>query len=60
MRPKLLILDGSAMISTAYYAVLPNEVKFAKTEEERKSISIRSCTHLTALTPMRFMEWCVR
>ena len=36
MRPKLLILDGSAMISTAYYAVLPNEVKFAKTEEERE------------------------
>ena len=35
MRPKLLILDGSAMISTAYYAVLPNEVKFAKTEEEK-------------------------
>ena len=36
MRPKLLILDGSAMISTAYYAVLPNEVKFAKTEEEKE------------------------
>lgn len=38
MRPKLLILDGSAMISTAYYAVLPNEVKFAKTEEERGKV----------------------
>lgn len=36
MREKLLILDGSSMISTAYYALLPNEIKFAKSDEEKE------------------------
>lgn len=36
MRKKLLVLDGSSMISTAYYALLPTEIKFAKSDEERE------------------------
>lgn len=36
MRRKLLILDGSSMISTAYYALLPAEIKFAKSDEEKE------------------------
>lgn len=35
-RKKLLVVDGSSMLSTGYYAFLPNEIRFAKTEEERK------------------------
>jgi hypothetical protein len=26
MRPKLLIIDGSSMLATAYYAYMPNEI----------------------------------
>ena len=36
MRRKLLVLDGSSMISTSYYALLPTEIKFAKSDEERE------------------------
>lgn len=32
---KLLIIDGSSMLVTCYYANLPNEIKYAKTEEAR-------------------------
>jgi DNA polymerase-1 len=32
---KLLIVDGSSMLVTCYYATLPKEVMFAKTEEEK-------------------------
>lgn len=35
-RPKLLIVDGSSMLATAYYAYMPNEMKFAKSDEERE------------------------
>ena len=31
-----LIIDGSSMLSSNYYGSLPNEVKFAKTEEEKQ------------------------
>ncbi|MBT9778439.1 5'-3' exonuclease [Clostridium sp. MCC353] len=33
---KLVIVDGSSMLSTCYYAVLPREIMFAKTEEEKQ------------------------
>ena len=33
---KFVIVDGSSMLSTCYYAVLPREIMFAKTEEEKK------------------------
>lgn len=33
---KFVIIDGSSMLSTCYYAVLPRELMFAKTEEERQ------------------------
>ncbi len=33
---KFIIVDGSSMLSTCYYAVLPRELMFAKTEEERE------------------------
>ncbi len=36
MRSKLLIVDGSSMLATAYYAYMPNEMKFAKSDEERE------------------------
>lgn len=36
MSDKFIIIDGSSMLSTCYYAVLPRELMFAKTEEERK------------------------
>lgn len=35
-RPKLLIVDGSSMLATAYFAYMPNEMKFAKSDEERE------------------------
>lgn len=35
-RPKLLIVDGSSMLATAYYAYMPNEMKYAKSDEERE------------------------
>lgn len=35
MRKKLLIIDGSSMLTTAYYALLPNEIRFCKVPEER-------------------------
>lgn len=35
-RKKFLILDGSFMLSTAYYAFLPNEIRFAKEEAEKE------------------------
>lgn len=33
---KFLIIDGSSLLSTCYYAVLPREIMFAKTEEEKE------------------------
>lgn len=30
------MIDGSSLLSTCYYAVLPREIMFAKTEEEKK------------------------
>ena len=33
---KLLIIDGSSMLSTSYYGNLPKSVLFAKTEEEKE------------------------
>lgn len=36
MTGKLLIIDGSSLLSTCYYAVLPREIMFAKTEEEKR------------------------
>lgn len=32
---KFVIIDGSSLLSTCYYAVLPREIMFAKTEEEK-------------------------
>lgn len=34
---KFVIVDGSSMLSTCYYAVLPREIMFAKSEEEKQS-----------------------
>ena len=34
--PKLLIIDGSSMLSTSYYGNLPKSILFAKTEEEKE------------------------
>ena len=36
MKNKFVIVDGSSMLSTCYYAVLPREIMFAKTEEEKQ------------------------
>lgn len=33
---KFVIVDGSSLLVTCYYAVLPREIMFAKTEEERE------------------------
>ena len=33
---KFIIVDGSSMLSTCYYAVLPREIMFAKTDEEKE------------------------
>lgn len=33
-RKKLLIIDGSSMLATAYHALLPREIRDAKSEEE--------------------------
>lgn len=33
---KFLIIDGSSMLSTCYYAVLPREIMFARTDEEKQ------------------------
>lgn len=33
---KFVVIDGSSMLSTCYYGVLPREIMFAKTEEEKK------------------------
>ncbi len=33
---QFVIIDGSSMLSTCYYAVLPREIMFAKTEEEKQ------------------------
>mgnify|MGYP002796482972 FL=1 len=32
---KFVIVDGSSHLSTCYYAVLPREILFAKTDEEK-------------------------
>ncbi|MSS36573.1 5'-3' exonuclease [Clostridium porci] len=37
-RPLFLIIDGSSLLSTNYYALLPFEIKTKKTEEERKPL----------------------
>lgn len=34
---KFVVVDGSSMLSTCYYAVLPREIMFAKTDEEKQS-----------------------
>lgn len=34
---KFVIVDGSSMLSTCYYAVLPREIMYAKTDEEKQS-----------------------
>ena len=34
--PKLLIIDGSSMLSTSYYGNLPKSILFAKAEEEKE------------------------
>ena len=34
--PKLLIIDGSSMLSTSYYGNLPKSILFAKTEEDKE------------------------
>lgn len=36
MKERFIIVDGSSMLSTCYYAVLPREIMFAKTEEEKQ------------------------
>lgn len=36
-RPRMLIVDGSSLLSTCYFAALPEEVKKAKTEEEKEA-----------------------
>ena len=33
---KFVVVDASSMLSTCYYAVLPKEIMFAKTEEEKE------------------------
>lgn len=33
---KFVVVDGSSMLSTCYYAVLPREIMFAKTDEEKQ------------------------
>lgn len=33
---KFVVVDGSSMLSTCYYAVLPREIMFAKSEEEKQ------------------------
>ena len=35
-KPKMLIIDGSSMLATNYYATIPNEIEFAKTDEEKE------------------------
>lgn len=34
---KLLVVDGSSLLTTCYFANLPKEIKFAKTMEERQA-----------------------
>ena len=36
-RGKMLIVDGSSMLTTNYYATLPKSIMFAKTDEEKKA-----------------------
>jgi len=38
MNPMFLIIDGSSMLSTAYYGNLPKALMFAKTEEEKEKL----------------------
>lgn len=35
-KPKMLIVDGSSVLTTCFYAALPNEIKYAKTDEEKE------------------------
>ena len=35
---KFVIVDGSSLLSTCYYAVLPREIMFAKTDEEKEEL----------------------
>ena len=37
MTKKLLIIDGSSLLSTSYYGNLPKEAMYAKTDEEREA-----------------------
>lgn len=43
-KPKMLIIDGSSVLTTCYYANLPLEVKMAKTDEEKEE-SYRMILH---------------
>lgn len=36
MEKKLILIDGSSILSTSYYGLLPTSIKFAKTEEEKE------------------------
>ena len=36
MNHKFVVVDGSSLLSTCYYAVLPREILYAKTEEEKE------------------------
>lgn len=38
MRPKMLVIDGTSLLATCYYANLPMEIKTAKTEEEKEAL----------------------
>ena len=35
-KPVMFLVDGSSMLTTAYYGTLPMSVKQAKTEEEKQ------------------------
>lgn len=37
-RPLFLIIDGSSLLTTAYFATLPLEIKTLKTEAERETL----------------------
>lgn len=37
-RPKMLVIDGSSVLTTCYYANLPMDLKLAKTEEEKEAL----------------------
>lgn len=48
---KFVIVDGSSLLSTCYYAVLPREIMFAKTDEEKEKHYGKFSTRRTGLIP---------